>query len=292
MMLALIALMIAAGVSLLVLGMQPDSSRKIIQQRLYAEVAEEQMSPHRNLVRWLQPFVELNRKLRFGVGGSRAEENLVAGKVTLTTLEFMALRQLLAVVAVVIYMGSVGAGAVSPLWLTGAGIMGFMLPQLWLQQRIASRRGSIARDLPEIVDLLALSVEAGADFMGAMQRVVREFRPCPIKEELGIVLQEVRVGKRRREAFKSLANRVRMPEISGFSRTIIHADRMGTGMSDALKILSEDTRLRRYHAAERFAQQAPMKMLIPLIFVMFSVMIIVAGPILIKFIKGDLFPKF
>lgn len=293
MLLLLIALMIAAAVSLLLLGMQPDHSRRIIQQRVYAEVADEEMTKERQLAKWLEPFVQLNQKLRLGQGpGSRASEQLVAGKVALTSAQFLALKQIVALVCLVTYVGSVGAGAVKPLGLAIATLAGFMAPSLWLHQRIAKRRSSIGRDLPEVVDLLTLSVDAGADFMVALQRVVREFRACPLREELGVVLQEIRVGKRRREAFKALSNRVRMPEVTGFARTVIYVDRMGTGMGEALKILAEDTRLRRQHEAERFAQQAPLKMLIPLLFIMFSVLIVVSGPILIMFIKGDLIPKF
>jgi len=138
------------------------------------------------------------------------------------------------------------------------------------------------------VDLLSLCVGAGGDFMGALNRIVREFRPCPVREELGILLQEVRVGKRRRDALRAFAVRLKCPEASTFARTLIQVDRMGTGLAEALTILSEDMRLQRYHWAERFAQQAPLKMLIPLIFSLGAAMIIVAGPIMIQFFRGDL----
>lgn len=293
MMLLLIAGLVAGGMSLLLLGLQPDNSRKIIQQRVYAEVAQEAATSQRSVAKWVQPLVALNQRLRIRQGGSsKAHDNLVAGKVTLTGVEFFAIKQMAAFLGMLVYVGSVGWGAVKPLWLFGAAVIGFLLPELWLRQRIMARRSAIGRDMPEVVDLLALSVEAGADFMGALQRVVREFRPSPIREELSVVLQEVRVGKRRRDAFRSLANRVRMPEVTGFARTVIYADRMGTGMSEALNILAEDSRLRRYHAAERFAQQAPLKMLLPLVFVMMAVLIIVSGPIVIQFVRGQLIPKF
>ena len=136
------------------------------------------------------------------------------------------------------------------------------------------------------IDLLNLCIDAGIDFMGSLARVVREFRPCPTVEELGLVVQEVRVGKRRRDALQAFSQRVQTPEARSFSRTLRQADRMGTGLGEALKILSEDMRLQRYHWAERFAQQAPLKMLIPLLFSLASALIIVAGPILIQFLHG------
>ena len=98
----------------------------------------------------------------------------------------------------------------------------------------------------------------------------------------------MRVGKRRRDALRAFATRLKCPEASTFARTLIQVDRMGTGLAEALTILSEDMRLQRYHWAERFAQQAPLKMLIPLIFSLGAAMTIVAGPILIQFFRGDL----
>jgi tight adherence protein C len=137
-----------------------------------------------------------------------------------------------------------------------------------------------------VVDLLALCVGAGADFMTAMSRIVREFRPCPVRDELAIVLSEIRVGKRRRDALRAFAARVQTPESSTFARTLIQADRMGTGLIDALTVLSEDMRIARYHWAERFAQKAPLKMLVPLVLSLGSAMVIVAGPIIIQFMRG------
>jgi len=135
---------------------------------------------------------------------------------------------------------------------------------------------------------LNLCVGAGSDFMTAMGRIVREFRPCPVRDELGMVLQEVRVGKRRRDALRAFAQRLQTPEASTFARTLIQVDRMGTGLSEALHVLSDDMRVARYHWADRFAQQAPVKMLFPLILSLGAAMIIVAGPILIQFFRGGL----
>jgi tight adherence protein C len=122
--------------------------------------------------------------------------------------------------------------------------------------------------------------------MNALGRIVKEFRKCPTTEELSILIQEVRVGKRRRDALRSFSARVQTAEASSFSRTLVQADRMGTGIAEALQVLSEDMRLARYHWAERFAQQAPVKMLVPLLFSLASAMIIVAGPILGQFLQG------
>ena len=103
------------------------------------------------------------------------------------------------------------------------------------------------------------------------------------------MLHEVKVGKPRREALKDLSRRINSPDVTAFARTLIQADRMGTPIAEALAILSEDTRERFFRRAERSALQAPIKMLIPLIFCILPVVgVIVGGPIAIQFMQGNL----
>ncbi len=269
-----------------------DPQAKAVRERLMAEMTDENTdAPRGRFVTLLQPLVGLNARFRLYRKKTLVDETLLAGKVAISAAEFFALKELGAVGGGLVYL-AVNAAKFHPLWFVGSIGLGWLLPDFWLKQKQTSRHRTLARDLPEVVDLLALCVEAGADFMVAVQRVVREYRPCPMRDELGTVLQEIRIGKRRREAFKSMAQRVRMPDVTAFCRAVIHADRMGTGMATAMRIMSEDTRMRRYHQAERFAQQAPLKMLIPLVMIMMCALIMVAGPVLLQFTRGDLIPKF
>ena len=208
--------------------------------------------------------------------------------VRLSFLEFLACQELTAAAGALLYFTLGGRSQLNIAWLVMFALVGFLIPVLWLHNLIKSRRMTISRDLPEVSDLLNLCVGAGSDFMTALARIVREFRPCPVREELGLVLQEIRMGKRRRDALRAFADRLKCPESSTFARTLIQVDRMGTGLTEALEVLSEDMRIQRYNWAERFAQQAPMKMLIPLVMSLGAAMIIVAGPILVRFLKGDL----
>jgi tight adherence protein C len=293
-MLILITAMIFLCAGLVVWGLQAGSSTrtsKAMQDRFHSEFGGEE-ERRAAWITALQPMIRLNRALGLEQKRNQLENYLTAGKVTLSQSEFLVVKELAAAAGVAAYLAMGGLRQFDPLMMSVVLAGAFFLPEVWLRYRITRRRRSIAKDLPEVVDLLALCVEAGADFMNALQRVVREYRRCPLRDELGLLLQEVRVGKRRREAFRSLANRVQVPEVTALSRTIIHADRMGTGMVQALRIMSEDCRLQRYHQAERFAQQAPLKMLIPMVFVMFSVLLVVAGPVMLQFIRGELFPKF
>jgi len=296
MMLVMLFCLTVACAVLLILALVPDPSQQAIRQRLTAEVAlpvggaaPHRPSPVAKALRVLEP---VNRSPRLDGMKQRLGGHLTAGHVALNAVEFLGLQEITALCAMAFYVTWVGPLKVNWLMFTAVGAVGFLLPHLWLKARIKTRQQAIARDLPEMVDLLSLCVEAGTDFMGAMTRVVREFRRCPLTEELGMVLQEIRMGKRRRDALRDLSRRVDIPDISAFTRTLVQADRMGTGIAEALRIQSEDSRMRRFYRGEKLAQQSPLKMLIPLIFcIMPAVAIVVGGPILLQFLRGDLLPK-
>src|SRR6185295_12836425 len=209
-----------------------------------------------------------------------------AAGLRMTAIQFLVLQEIGAITGLFLYTLLIGFDRMSLPALIVFLLGGFWVPSFWLGQRVNTRKFTISRDLPEIVDLLSLCVDAGLDFMNALNKIVREFRRCPTTEELGIVLQEVRVGKRRRDALRAFSARIQTPETSSFTRTLVQADRMGTGIAEALRVLSEDMRLQRYHWAERFAQQAPMKMLLPLMLSLASALTIVTGPILGQFLSG------
>ncbi len=165
---------------------------------------------------------------------------------------------------------------------------GYMLPELWLKARIKKVRDTILRELPDTVDLLGLCVNAGLDFMMALKYVVERSHPSVIIEELRSMMQEINVGKPRRDALRDMARKYEMPDLSTFSRTLIQADRMGTSVSEALNILSEDMREARFRRGETMALKAPLKMLVPLLFFIFPVVaILVAGPIFLDFIQNN-----
>ena len=179
-----------------------------------------------------------------------------------------------------------------PLFFLLALSLGFILPDLWLRSRHQGRQQAILRFLPEVTDLLSVSVRAGLDFFGAVTKVVsaREFQREPLTEELSLVLQEVKLGKRKAEALKAMSKRVNLPEVSSFVRTIVQAERMGTPIAEALGIHSDDVRFERVQRAERAAMKAPIKILIPLIFfIMPCVAIIIGAPIFIQFMHQNPF---
>jgi len=161
------------------------------------------------------------------------------------------------------------------------GVLGFLLPNVFVNRRIKERHLSILQDLPFSCDLLTLAVEAGLDFGSALERVVANGPPGALRDEFHMVVQETKIGKTRREAFTDFADKVQMQEISNFVGSIIQADRMGTGFAAVLRIQSAQIRGSRFERAEKAAQKVPVKILFPIIIAnLLSIGIILVIPLL------------
>ncbi len=178
------------------------------------------------------------------------------------------------------------------IWLVTMIGLGYYLPEFLLRMKIQKIKNSIIRHLPDTIDLLSLCVNAGLDFLLALKWVVEKSTPSILIQELHQVMQEVNVGKPRRDALTDFANKYQLPDLSTFTRALVQADRMGTSVADALNIISEDMRISRFRRGEQIALKAPLKMLIPLLFCIFPVVgILVAGPVLLQFMQGNTFSK-
>jgi tight adherence protein C len=168
-----------------------------------------------------------------------------------------------------------GAGACLLCALAGAGY-----PLLWLRDRVRARHRAVARALPYGLDLLTLSVEAGLDFPAALAKVVEKGRSGPLADELSVVLKELRLGKTREEALRNLARRVDLPALTSFVQALVHADRMGTPLGKVLRILSTQLRIERSQRAEKLANEAPVKLLLPLVLFIFpTLFLMLFGPL-------------
>ena len=165
--------------------------------------------------------------------------------------------------------------------------IGFFFPYWVLRERIRKRHRAIVRAMPYHVDLLTLSVEAGLDFGGAMQTVVDKGQLGPLLEEFGILLKEMKLGKTREEALKNLAERLSLLQMSTFVANIVQADKMGTSMGKVLRIQSGQMRVERRQRAEKLANEAPVKMLFPLVACFFpTVFMVLFGPIIYRLFFG------
>ena len=162
------------------------------------------------------------------------------------------------------------------------GALGFFIPDYALTLKGRGRRERIRAELPDALDLLAVSVEAGLGFDGAVAKL-SEHMEGPLAEEFGLTLSEMRIGESRQEALKRLAERVDAPELSAFVRAIIQADTLGTTLGRILRVQAADSRLRRQAAAEERAMKAPIKMLFPTVLFIFPAMfLVILGPAILN----------
>ncbi|HWV39124.1 MAG TPA: type II secretion system F family protein [Vulgatibacter sp.] len=184
--------------------------------------------------------------------------------------------------------GAVASAALgSPLPLLPCTALGGALPHLRLREAIRRRQARIVRELPFALDLLSLSVEAGLDFAGALGKVVEKGRPGPLRDELGLVLRRLRMGRTREEALLEAIPRVDLPVVNSVLTSLVQADRMGTSLGKTLRILAGQLRAERTQRAEKLAGEAPVKMLVPLIaFIFPTVFLVLFGPIVFAMTFG------
>ncbi|MFC1850987.1 type II secretion system F family protein [candidate division CSSED10-310 bacterium] len=177
-----------------------------------------------------------------------------------------------------------------PLIMMISSGLGAFYPTIWLGDIINKRVKLINRALPYTLDLLTLSIEAGLDFVSSVERIVmKKKHRGPLSDELFQMLQELKMGKTRREALRDMATRVNIDNVSSVVSAMIQADQLGTSLGPILRIQSEMLRLRRSQRAEKLAMEAPVKMLFPLLFIFAAVFLLLFGPVIIKFFRGGLF---
>jgi tight adherence protein C len=159
--------------------------------------------------------------------------------------------------------------------------LGYFLPALQLRSQISRRQNNIVRALPDALDLLTICVEAGLGFDAAMGKVYEKW-DNDLSTAFGRVLQEIQLGKIRREALRDMSTRMEVPDITSFTAAIIQADQLGVSIAKILRIQSDQMRVKRRQRAQEKAQQAPVKMLLPMVFLIFpSIWIVLLGPALI-----------
>lgn len=202
--------------------------------------------------------------------------------------EFFAWKLVMTVFAPV-FFGQMLSGIFNIAWWVYAilAIVGFAYPDIWLDGRVKARQKLILRQMPYVMDLLTLSVEAGLDFVSGIAKVVEKARPGPLIEELSFYLHEIQVGTTRAQSLRNFAYRVNMPQTSSFSALLIQADQLGASIGPVLRAQSDLLRTQRFQAAEKAGAAATQKLLFPLVIcIMPAVFIMIFGPILLNFIYG------
>jgi len=160
----------------------------------------------------------------------------------------------------------------------GMALLGYVLPGMWLQSTIDRRKLGMTRALPDALDLLTICVEAGLGFDSAMKRVA-EKGESDLSMEFGRVLQEIQLGKTRRAALRAMSARLEVRDVTTFIAAVVQAEQLGVSMAKVLRIQSDQMRIRRRQIAEKKAQEAPVKMVFPMVFLIFpSLMLVLLGP--------------
>jgi tight adherence protein C len=207
---------------------------------------------------------------------------------TISPTTFLAFKSALAIGG--LFMGALFGGA-----LTGAGGVlffaialggvGFIAPDFAVSGRARSRKDRIRAELPDALDLMAVSVEAGLGFDGAISKLT-EHMEGPLADEFALTLSEIRIGESRQDALKKLSDRTGTPELSSFVRAIIQADQLGISLGRILRVQATDSRLKRQAAAEEKAMKAPIKMLFPTVLFIFPAMfLVILGPAFLNLSK-------
>ena len=298
-----VGLVVAFAIVLIVVGMNAPDPQETLQQRLAEYGAREQAVTLEEIELSL-PFSQrivlpiLNGIAQFmarftpqrSLESARHNLELAGNPYSLTASQFWAARAAAAVIlggliTVLMFVTS-QPWTQRILYPVLATAIGFFLPVLWLSSQVSRRKNSIIKALPDALDLLTVCVEAGLGFDAAMQKVTEKW-----KDELalafGRVLQEIRLGKIRREALRDMADRMDVADVTSFVAAIIQADQLGVSIAKVLRIQSDQMRVRRRQRAEEKAHQAPVKMLFPMVFLIFpSIYLVLLGPAALTVIGG------
>jgi tight adherence protein C len=166
--------------------------------------------------------------------------------------------------------------------------LGYLVPGIWLGSKITRRQNDVLKALPDALDLLTICVEAGLDFTASMLKVAEKW-DNELSGAFMRTVQEMQLGKLRREAMRNMASSMDVPDVTSFVAAIVQADSLGVSMAKVMRIQSETMRMKRRQRAEEKARQAPVKMMLPLVFFIFpTILIVLLGPAVIQIKNTDL----
>ncbi len=221
-------------------------------------------------------------RLRLAAGGLRGERAPLGYYATRTALTLLLP---LLVVLLLPQLGASLSGTVLALTAFVLAVAGYFLPDLLLELRIGARREQIRESLPDMVDLLLVCVESGLALDAAINRVSREIaaRSPALAEEFHLAALEIRAGARRVDALRNLASRCGLDDINNLVAMLVQSERFGTSLGDALRVHADFMRVKRIQRAEELAAKIPLKILFPLILLIFpSLLVVILGPAMIR----------
>jgi tight adherence protein C len=181
---------------------------------------------------------------------------------------------------------ALGGPALGFVFVLGGGALGFIGPEFWLGRRIKARSMAMILQLPDALDLLTISVEAGLGFDAALAKVVEKMEG-PLVNEFRQALAEIRMGRSRRDALRDVVARADAQPVSNFIGAIVQAEQLGVPIAKVLQIQSQQLRVERRQRAEEAAAKAPVKMLFPMVGCIFpTIFIVILGPAIVTVMGG------
>lgn len=293
-----LALIVIVGGVLLGIGLRRARKPDLLEERL-AEFATMERPPSLEEIELAQPFSErvllpMLRKISEIVGrftpatmmeGLQHKLDLAGNPYGWGPAEFTGVRIVVTVIlgglGLLVFLAAKSSFFLRLIILIGTIVLGFYLPSLLLTSKIKARQKAITKSLPDALDLLTICVEAGLGFDAAMAKVAEKWND-PLSLAFKRVLQEIQLGKLRREALREMADRMEVPDVSTFVAAIIQADQLGVSIARVLRIQSDQMRLRRRQRAEEQARASQMKILPPVVFLIFpSILIVLLGPAIV-----------
>lgn len=237
------------------------------------------------LFKLLYPFMPLGRKLgeskAFDTWHKSAEEKLAMSGYSnvMPPADFTGLRILFIITAIGLAFLSIFTKHTGACLIVAA-LLSFY-PSVWINTVIKKRHTSIMRALPNVLDLLTLSVESGKDLVSALRDILDRRPMDPLGEELLFTFQEIQLGRKRSEALRAMAKRVRQVDLTATLNSIVQAEELGVGIAQLLRIQGDTQRNKRFTMAEKLANEAPVKIIIPVVlFILPAVFIILIGPLI------------
>ncbi len=278
------------SVSLVIYLLLPDFRRRAALARLGAAEGKEPIdSPLLSLMhpmlRAIAPWVAHYKLVSYRA----SKEKQIAGaglKDALTVDEFLAWKVVFAISGPLL-TAFLFQFARHPLMIVILAILFSFLPDFLLKDMVTKRQRAIVRALPFSVDLLTLVVEAGLDFSQGIQRVVERGPEGPLRDELSLMMREIRLGTTRSEALRSLGKRCGVTEVSAFTSVLVQADRLGASIGAVLRAQADVMRSERFVRAEKAGARASSLILMPLvIFILPAALLVIVGPVLLRFVYG------
>jgi tight adherence protein C len=287
----LAALMMALAVSLFAVNLMPAGMRTLSMRG--AQVSR--VDPSRLPSLWFKvlfPLLDALSPLFKRVGWARyrakaARELQRAAMGEIVTVDHLLAMKVLTAVVIPLLAVVFFPVLKNPALFAGVAIGAFFIPDKMVSSARKAREQKVVRTLPGAVDVLSLSVEAGLEFLIALQRLVERGTAGPLRDELSTVLNDTRLGKSRTEALKAFAQRIEVPEVSSFVSVLVQADMLGASIGPVLQQQAERMRVERFQRAEKAGAQATQKILFPMIFFIFpAVLMVILAPVALKFMQG------